>query len=202
MLVYRMLCDWPTRTHANTRGHTRTHANTRGHTRTHPDPHRDTRGHNRTHADTHGHTRTHTVTRGHTRTHTDTHDTHGHTRTHADTYGHMRTHTNMYGHTWTHTDTRGHARAQEHAHACAHTTYVSSIRRERDNVTDILDMVATHELQFCIGGRPVWPTYWTWIDITIWIYVPRLVKLGISSQIQCITLFLCIAGCLATYSSG
>ena len=29
-------------------------------------------------------------------------------------------------------------------------------------MTYILGMIATRDVQFSIGGRPMWPTYWTW----------------------------------------
>ena len=62
-------------------------------------------------------------------------------------------------------------------------------------------MVTTRELQFCIGGRPVWPTYWTWSDSTIWISVSRLVWLGtLRHRYNVLHCFLFTVGCLATYS--
>ena len=46
-------------------------------------------------------------------------------------------------------------------HACARTTYVSCLRRERglDSETWILDMVETCELQFRIGGQSLCDLY-------------------------------------------
>ena len=47
---------------------------------------------------------------------------------------------------------------------------------------DVCDLHTVHgsncELLFYIGRRPVWPTYWTRSDTTMWITVPRLVWTG------------------------
>ena len=44
-------------------------------------------------------------------------------------------------------------------HGCARTSYVSYLRENVTCVTYILDMVAKPELQCCIEGNGMWPTY-------------------------------------------
>ena len=75
-----------------------------------------------TRTDTCEHTRTFTDTAEHLRTHA---NTYGHIRSHSNTREHLRTLAKTYGHMRTHTNTREHLRT--------HTTYVCSLRRERDS---------------------------------------------------------------------
>ena len=140
-----------------------------------------THGHTRTHGVTHEHTRTHGATRGHTRTHTDTGE---HLRTYTNTREHIRTHANTYGHTRTRTRTR----------TC---TRMHDIRGERD----LYDLHTGH-------GSNAWTTMFLLVSYILdmkWYHhmnkrAHTCQARGTRSQIQCITLFLFTAGCLATYS--